>query len=723
MEITSEISSLISNAKEDFEKRFKECLVTDSLRQVITKSMPASEIETKRLNDPEFREKFNNILTPITREVIDKFENVGQFDTGNLFSSMVNSISESVSLESTYRENCAYNDIRLDRIDSSVESYVENRFSDLKFSSTDIGKRAVENFKIILSTEDANDILEDIKDEVKTAIDETEDKNKLIEGTTKEIIDYKKEIAPPEDQYENPENPDAGEEGQNDNSESDKEMGAVSDQGEEQDTSTQTGDDTGEEPQIGKEQSESENNNETTNDQNIDETANQNPPTDAGENPPVDNGETSGTTAEDDLDSPEIDVNSELGIDGEADNDADINVEGNTDTETSTDSETTTEPEQNSKETPSQNQNSGIVINITGTDLAKAKESLSIKTAESFAMKTVPSHPRTFDEMKLPSVIDVASESCSVIGDINKEFNIQFDSLSYGIRHIGEAKSEEALRAKMDKLKSISTEAFKMAEGFKNSLYDIGLSSDGLVNSKENTFFCAANLIKMLAGTRKINDTVLPYNSTENVLANAFDVLQLRKECKFAAGEVDQSKADELYSREAMFYRNIAAIEDPELKKEAAAVIDLTDMKLEKALTTNFITDYKIKAWEVNVGKDANSKMNEVVTNRVKDSFEKLWGRELNDTEMEIIQAVTSGKDVTAIAPSPYEKFAIKLTKDAVFNAKSTEAVKFNLDANEKKNIMFKAKIYTTLVKACERFNILDANDEWAINEFCERLN
>lgn len=723
MEITSEISSLISNAKEDFEKRFKECLVTDSLRQVITKSMPASEIETKRLNDPEFREKFNNILTPITREVIDKFENVGQFDTGNLFSSMVNSISESVSLESTYRENCAYNDIRLDRIDSSVESYVENRFSDLKFSSTDIGKRAVENFKIILSTEDANDILEDIKDEVKTAIDETEDKNKLIEGTTKEIIDYKKEIAPPEDQYENPENPDAGEEGQNDNSESGKEMGAVSDQGEEQDTSTQTGDDTGEEPQIEEEQPESENNNETTNDQNIDETANQNPPTDAGENPPIDNGEISGTTTEDDLDSPEIDVNSESGIDGETDNDADINVEGNADTETSTDPETTTEPEQNSKETPSQNQNSGIVINITGTDLAKAKESLSIKTAESFAIKTVPSHPRTFDEMKLPSVIDVASESCSVIGDINKEFNIQFDSLSYGIRHIGEAKSEEALRAKMDKLKSISIEAFKMAEGFKNSLYDIGLSSDGLVNSKENTFFCAANLIKMIAGTRKINDTVLPYNSTENVLANAFDVLQLRKECKFAVGEVDQSKADELYSREAMFYRNIAAIEDPELKKEAAAVIDLTDMKLEKALTTNFITDYKIKAWEVNVGKDANSKMNEVVTNRVKDSFEKLWGRELNDTEMEIIQAVTSGKDVTAIAPSPYEKFAIKLTKDAVFNAKSTEAVKFNLDANEKKNIMFKAKIYTTLVKACERFNILDANDEWAINEFCERLN
>ena len=719
MEITSEISSLISNAKEDFEKRFKESLVTDSLRQVITKSMPASEIETKRLNDPEFREKFNNILTPITREVIDKFENVGQFDTGNLFSSMVNSISESVSLESTYRENCAYNDIRLDRINSSVESYVENRFSDLKFSSTDIGKRAVENFKIVLSTEDANDILEDIKDEVKTAIDETEDKNKLVEGTTKEIIDYKKEIAPPEDQYENPENPDVGEEGQNDDSGSGEEMGSVNDQGEEQSTATQTSNDNGEESQIG-EQSEIENN-EVVDNQNIDETVNQDPSTDVGENPTNDNGETSGTT-EDDLDSPEINVDSELGIDGETEGNPEEPV-ADPETTVDTDPVVEPEPEQKPEATPSQNQNSGIVINITGADLAKAKESLSIKTAESFAIKTVPSHPRTFDEMKLPSVIDVASESCSVVGDINKELNIQFDSLSYGIRQIGEAKSEEALRAKMDELKSISTEAFKLAEGFKNSLYDMGLSSDGLVNSKENTFFCAANLIKMVAGTRKVNDTVLPYNSAENVLANAFDVLQLRKECKFAVGEVDQGKADELYSREAMFYRNIAAIEDPELKKEASAVIDLTDMKLEKALTTNFITDYKIKAWEVNVGKDANSKMNEIVTNRVKDSFEKLWGRELNDTEMEIIQAVTSGKDVTAIAPSPYEKFAIKLTKDAVFNGKSTEAVKFNLSADEKKNIMFKAKIYTTLVKACERFNILDANDEWAINEFCERLN
>ena len=210
MEITSEISSIIASAKEDFEKRFKETLVTDSLREIITKSVPANEVETKRLNDPEFREKFAKLLTPATREVIEKFENVGQFDTGNMLSSMVNSLGESVSLESTYRENCAVNDIRLDRVEGSVEAYIEQRFAGESFSSPDVRRRAEENFKIVLSSEDAAGILDEIKDEVKTAIEETEDKNKLIEGTTKEIVDYKKEMAPPDDQYVNPEDGDAG---------------------------------------------------------------------------------------------------------------------------------------------------------------------------------------------------------------------------------------------------------------------------------------------------------------------------------------------------------------------------------------------------------------------------------------------------------------------------------------------------------------------------------
>ena len=716
MKITGEISAIVAEARNNFEQRFKESLVTDSLRQVITKSMPASEVETKRLNDPEFREKFNNILSPITQEVIDKFQNVGQFDTGNLFSSMINSISDSVSLESQYRANCIFNDIEFDRITGSVEAAIAAKFEKNGFTSKDIGLRAVEDFKNVLSMEDAEDILDDIKNEVKSAIDETEDKNKLVEGTTKEIIDYKKEIAPPDDQYDNPE----GVEGDNneddnagettDSDSSDDSENQENEVGESDNSDDGTDASENEEtPELDNEADQSgENQEDLGSDGDTGETS------DTGETPDVGNTDAGDESAIDDADSTDVNINDM----------SDGSEEPQTEPQAGEAVDTQNENgEKEAEQSPSTSGNSGIVINITGADLVKAKEALSFKTAELYAREQVPTHPRLFDEMKLPNVEDMAAEACAVTGDLNKEFGINFDSLKYGIRQLRDAKSEESLMAKLDELKTISSEAFKLSNSYTNTLYDAGLSPDGLVDSRENTFFCAANVIKLIAGTRKISPEVQSFESDFGVLANAFDILQLRKECKNAVESVDQAKADELFARENLFYKNIATIDDKDLRKQATAVIDMTDMKLEKTLTTNFITDYKIKAWEVNVGKNANKTMNETVTNRVKESFKKLWGRDLNESELEIVNAVTNNQDVTNIAPSPYEKFVIKLSKESLID-QSTESgpVKLHLTAEDKANIKFKAKLYTTLVKAVEHFGILDENDEWAITNFCEGL-
>jgi hypothetical protein len=716
MKITGEISAIVAEARNNFEQRFKESLVTDSLRQVITKSMPASEVETKRLNDPEFREKFNNILSPITQEVIDKFQNVGQFDTGNLFSSMINSISDSVSLESQYRANCIFNDIEFDRITGSVEAAIAAKFEKNGFTSKDIGLRAVEDFKNVLSMEDAEDILDDIKNEVKSAIDETEDKNKLVEGTTKEIIDYKKEIAPPDDQYDNPE----GVEGDNnedddagkttDSDSSDDSENQENEVGESDNSDDGTDASENEEtPELDNEADQSgENQEDLGSDGDTGETS------DTGETPDVGNTDAGDESAIDDADSTDVNINDMSDGSEEPQPEPQAGEAADTPNENG---------EKEAEQSPSTSGNSGIVINITGADLVKAKEALSFKTAELYAREQVPTHPRLFDEMKLPNVEDMAAEACAVTGDLNREFGINFDSLKYGIRQLRDAKSEESLMAKLDELKTISSEAFKLSNSYTNTLYDAGLSPDGLVDSRENTFFCAANVIKLVAGTRKISPEVQSFESDFGVLANAFDILQLRKECKNAVESVDQAKADELFARENLFYKNIATIDDKDLRKQATAVIDMTDMKLEKTLTTNFITDYKIKAWEVNVGKNANKTMNETVTNRVKESFKKLWGRDLNESELEIVNAVTNNQDVTNIAPSPYEKFVIKLSKESLIDQSAESGpVKLHLTAEDKANIKFKAKLYTTLVKAVEHFGILDENDEWAITNFCEGL-
>ncbi len=741
MEITSEISSIIASAKEDFEKRFKETLVTDSLREIITKSVPANEVETKRLNDPEFREKFAKLLTPATREVIEKFENVGQFDTGNMLSSMVNSLGESVSLESTYRENCIVNDIRLDRVEGSVEAYIEQRFAGEAFSSPDIRRRAEENFKIVLSSEDAAGILDEIKDEVKTAIEETEDKNKLIEGTTKEIIDYKKEMAPPDDQYVNPEDGDAG------STESNEEDGADAttedeantlDADREDDTSKEnpTDDNSDTTPAEG---SGDGTENTEDNEPNGEDTPKEPAASEGSEETP--STEPAGDDSDADTESPDVDVNEDLdAIGGEGGDTAsgtdtpDLGATGDAGAASSTDGTDglgdiggSTEPTSAATEpaatpAPAQPQSAGIVINITGADLAKAKEALSIMTAESFAAKVIPTHPRTLDEMEFPNKTDLACEACTVVGDLKREFKIQSDSLRYGISQVGEAKSEEALRAKLGQLEEISTEAFKEADVLKDAMYRVGVHPDGLVDSREATFFAAANIIKMIAGTRVVAATPRPYDSVENVLANAFDILQLRQECKFAAGDVDNNKANDLYSRESIFYRNIAALEDkPELKSQAEAVLDLTDAKFVKAMTPNFITDYKIKAHEVNVSKNANVDINAAITSRVVSKFEKLWCRKLNSAELEIIQATTNNQDCTNIYPNPFEKFLVKLSKDASIN-QSTEAVKFDFTPEEKSNILFKAKIFTAFYKAAEAFDLIEKTDEYVIDDFCNKF-
>ncbi len=717
MKITGEMSAMVADARNNFEQRFKESLVTDSLRQVITKSMPASEVETKRLNDPEFREKFNNILSPITQEVIDKFQNVGQFDTGNLFSSMINSISDSVSLESQYRANCIFNDIEFDRITGSVEAAIAAKFEKNGFTSKDIGLRAVEDFKNVLSMEDAEDILDDIKNEVKSAIDETEDKNKLVEGTTKEIIDYKKEIAPPDDQYDNPEgvegdnneDDNAGETTDSDSSDDSENQENEVGESDNSDDGTEASENE-ETPKLDNEADQSgENQEDLGSDGDTGETS------DTGETPDVGNTDAGDESAIDDADSTDVNINDM----------SDGSEEPQTEPQAgeATGDAPNENGEKEAEQSPSTSGNSGIVINITGADLVKAKEALSFKTAELYAREQVPTHPRLFDEMKLPNVEDMAAEACAVTGDLNKEFGINFDSLKYGIRQLRDAKSEEALIAKLDELKTISSKAFGLSNSYTNTLYDAGLSPDGLVDSRENTFFCAANVIKLIAGTRQISPEVQSFESDFGVLANAFDILQLRKECKNAVESVDQAKADELFARENLFYKNIATIDDKDLRKQATAVIDMTDMKLEKTLTTNFITDYKIKAWEVNVGKNANKTMNETVTNRVKESFKKLWGRDLNESELEIVNAVTNNQDVTNIAPSPYEKFVIKLSKESLIDQSAESGpVKLRLTAEDKANIKFKAKLYTTLVKAVEHFGILDENDEWAITNFCEGL-
>jgi hypothetical protein len=175
--ITSEISSIIQSSKEQFEKAMTTSLTTDVLKNIVIRSVPSDDADIDKINDPKFRESFNRVLNPITANLIDKFQAVGQFDTGNIFSSMVTSIANSVSLESTFRTQSLESKFILDKITITPSREwigdVSKTFESLEFSNQDIKDRFNQNLKFILSMEEGKQIIEDIKDEVKKSIDET----------------------------------------------------------------------------------------------------------------------------------------------------------------------------------------------------------------------------------------------------------------------------------------------------------------------------------------------------------------------------------------------------------------------------------------------------------------------------------------------------------------------------------------------------------------------
>lgn len=777
MTLNANSISKIEATKNAFEQSFKKNLVNDCFRTIVVNSIPLKDGEREKINDASFKEKFTSVLGPVSKELIDSFDHVGQFDTGNLMTSMVNSVTESVALEGDYRQQRLINDIRLGRIDQDVVSLnvaLENAFGNTKeFESKDIAKRFRQDIKYVLSVEDAKDVVDRIKQDVKDAIEETEAKNDLVEGTTQEIIDYKNEIAPPNDQYQDPNQPDANDPtvtqdpSQNDpnatdagelqNTPDDDLISNPTDDGmsengldNEEEQIYESGDGTGSEPtSTGDDTADATS---QTQEPATDDTTDPNTTPDAGTDPntaatPDDTGDdTSGLdagtddgtgtdtgTTDDpsgmtsDLGNPPADANMDDGSgdagtdpnatadDGTGDMGTDPNAgmdDGSGDL--GTDAGTT-------EEQPAQK--AGVVININGADLGKeSRPALNLYNARSLAEKRIPLHPITFSGMVLPDVNSLSAECVNAVGDVDKEFKIRFDGLKLAAKLSTNISKEsmDAVNEKIDKYGKILGNAVSNAETFKRSLESVGITSQGLIRSNEDTLIVARNIInRFLLKKQLVSPTVRPYTSKENIFANAFDIVQLRQHLD-KQKEPKTEEVNDLISRENVFYHNLVNFDDEAVKKEASAVIDLSKLNFQKAMSPNFMTDYKIKVWEENIGDKSNFEINNEVVKRVQDKFEKLWGRKLNPEEMEIVKATTNQQDVTDIVPTPYEKFLITMSKESLL-ARGSESAELGARAftkEEKKDIEWKARLMTSVYKTAEAFGILSGTDKTNFEKF-----
>jgi len=741
MTLNANSISKIEATKTAFEKAFKENLVNDCFRNVVVASIPLKDGEREKIDNPEFKDKLTSVLSSVSRELVNQFDHVGQFDTGNLLTSMVNSVSESVSLESDYRQQRLINQIRLGKVEQdevSLNIACESAFANThSFENAEVEKRYAQDLKLLMSVEDVNDVVDRIKNDVKDAIEETEAKNELVEGTTQELIDYKNEIAPPDDEYKDPtqaetnpaddlaasEDPDSlladtTDDGMAGNTEDDDDEQIYESSDNLGTEPTTTGDDT----------------TDTTADNAETEVPDTNDadPSIGGDDGVVDKGDVGkddgfggqiddtdvGSDASDTSDNPEMpdDTGDDLSTDdgsGDLSTDDGMGMGGD-------DTTMDTSAAAPAGEGGNTNNNSGgITININGAALAK--ESLNLYNARSLAEKRIPLGLKAFESMVLPKVDDLAAECVNAVGDVKTEMGYRIDGLKIAAKqaHGISAEASAAINEKIGEYGKTIANAINDSNFYIKKMNEIGLTPQGLIRSNENTFAIARNIINRFIFKKQfVSPEVRPYNSKENVFANAFDIVQLRQ-------YLDKKKnpstemVNDLESRENVFYHNIINYNDENVKKEATAIIDLSRLNFQKAISPNFITDYRIKVWEENIGDKSNIEINSEVCKRVEENFKKLWGRDLNDAEKQIIKATTQQDDVTEIVPTPYEKFLITMSKEAVLAHGSEDPVKgAGLTRDEKKDIEWKSRLMTTVYKAAESFGILKEDDKVNFQKF-----
>ena len=761
MQLNADSISIIDTTRRAFEDTFKTNLVNDCYRNVVTAAIPLKAGEKEKINNPEFKEKFSAILSGVSRELVNSFGKVGQFDTGNLLTSMVSSVSDSVSLEADYRQQDIVNNILLGRIPQTrqaVSEACDKAFSNTKsFESEDILKRFKQDLKYVMSVEGANDVIERIKNDVKDAIDETESKNELVEGTTQEIIDYKNEVAPPDDEYQDPNNPNAANADPNDpNAQEDPnadiagagddDLGGNNDSGLSPEGDPYSDGDqiydngNGGDDGLGSDPT-------TTGDDAADQTNPEADPTIGGSDNIVDSGDVGkdnglgGQIDQSDVGENDSDVTGNqdaIGDDGSAEagmddnnlgdvntDDADPNAAGAADPNMDVGMDPSagdSGPSNGTSNTDgnSNNNSGGITININGADLKAAKESLNLLNAISLSEKRIPLHPNTFNTMRIPSVETLSAECVNAVGDVQKEMRERLDGLKLAIRQLNTSKeSIDALTDKANDYGKKIGEALSNASTYNRTMFELGISPQGIIRSNEHTLSIAREIIdRFLCKKKFVSPTVRPYNSVENVFANAFDIVQLRQHIEHQK-RPNTEMVNDLISRENVFYHNMVNFNDDTVKKEATAIIDLGKLNFQKAMSPNFITDYRIKVWEENVGENANKDTNAKVIERVKERFKKLWGRDLNENELSIVKATTNQDDVTEIVPTPYEKFLITMSKESLMaNGSEDHSRKLSFTVEQKKDIEWKSRLMTTVYKSCEAFGLLKPQDISAFNKF-----
>lgn len=181
----------VSDLRGNFEESFAKKHLGASLKDIVVKSISSINNDNANTLDEDTRKIMNLGIG----EIADKAFTNEELNGSSYVGSLKKIIKEYASMEADYRVDLANSILASEKDRKKASEKVINLFSteNLKFISPEIKERFVSALNIEFATE-AEDIVEEIGKDVGSAIAEAEEKNVIINQTSKVIEDQKDEI-------------------------------------------------------------------------------------------------------------------------------------------------------------------------------------------------------------------------------------------------------------------------------------------------------------------------------------------------------------------------------------------------------------------------------------------------------------------------------------------------------------------------------------------------
>ena len=370
------------------------------------------------------------------------------------------------------------------------------------------------------------------------------------------------------------------------------------------------------------------------------------------------------------------------------------------------------EPEQIPEVTESDPSETAPLVS-TDTELAVSTEDYRrLKYSNEYLGRViVPLSPTRLDSIEIPSAKALGSIYAKGSESLNSLKTVITGRLNL-LGDIVEREQDEELTKKYNDYKARALEAFDDALDIQGTFASIGITPYGIedVNDPLNVNI-GAKAYKYLSGDLDLKNKTpkVTYKGLEDAIDAAFDIAIMKDAARRAKTNDDLIAINkDRMSREDLFWNNITQIEaDDSSIDQVKNILQFGDLDIDKKalVDTSYLTSINVALDTIGVKKPGKteSEIHEEIFNRSKERIESFLGKDLTYQQLEIIEAMIENRDTSDYAPTPFEKFVIKLGTDKVLEKNGGKDFEVGQEsANEIKN---KAIVFCTLNSLVDKLN------------------